>query len=274
MIFFTDAEFNDLTQFVKINYGIDLTNKKSFAEMRLGKLIEENGFDNFTSYFNFVTNDLSGVLISEFVSKLTVNHTLFYRESYHFEYLVEKVLPYFYEKAQNNREFKVWSAGCSSGEEPYTLAMTITDFLGIYKQYWDMRILATDVSEFALKKAMEGSYNIKSIDGLNPKWVCNYFINDPNNSDNVMISDKIKNEVIFRKQNLIGDKFNFKNKFQFIFCRNVMIYFDEPTRNNLINKFYDNLEDGGYLFIGMSETIDKETSKFKYIMPSLYRKES
>ena len=273
MIQFTDAEFYNLTSFVKVNYGIDLSNKKTFAELRLQRLIEEHGFDNFTAYFNYVTNDMSGIAISDFISRLTVNHTLFFRESYHFDYLNEMVLPYFFEKAQDTREFRVWSAGCSTGEEPYTLAMIISDFLGIYKAYWDMRILATDVSEFALKKAITASYSMDSINDLNPRWMKEYFTRDPNNPDHVFIADKIKDEIIFRKHNLIGDKFHFKNKFHFIFCRNVMIYFDEPTRNALINRFYENLEDGGYLFIGMSETISKSASDFKYVMPSVYRKE-
>lgn len=274
MIVLTNEEFESLTSFIKVNYGINLQNRKSFAEMRLQRLMEENNFTNFTDYFNFVCNDISGLAISNFVSSLTINHTLFYRESHHFKYLAEVVLPYLFKTEKDRRDLRIWSAGCSTGEEPYTLAMIISDFLGVYKQQWDSKILATDISTFALKKAVEGKYPADSIDDLNPNWVKNYFVKSQAESDYVYVTQAIKDEIIFRKFNLVSDQFNFKNKFHFIFCRNVMIYFDEPTKNKLINKFYDSLENGGYLFIGMSETIDKDATSFKYVMPSVYRKEA
>lgn len=273
MIDLTNAEFESLTSFVKINYGMDLAKRKTFVQLRLQKLMAENNFTNFTDYFSFACSDITGVAISNLISSLTINYTLFYREAYHFDYLIQEVLPYFYKKEQLTKDFRIWSAGCATGEEPYTLAMILSDFLGIQKSQWDMKILATDISTFALKKAVLGTYPIDSVECLDPSWIKNYFVKDENDPEIVHISPRIKDEVIFRKLNLVGDSFNFRHKFHFIFCRNVMIYFDEPTRNNLIRKFYDILDDGGYLFVGMSETIDKDASKFKYVMPSVYRKE-
>jgi len=273
MIELSNEEFEMLTSFIKVNYGLDLAARKSFVQMRLQKLIQENNFTTFTDYFTFACSDITGVAISDLVSRMTVNYTLFYRESYHFDYLTNEVLPKLCQKEQFSKDLRIWSAGCSTGEEPYTLAMILFDFLGVQKNQWDMKILATDISTFALKKAVVGAYPVDSVECLNPLWVKRYFEPSQKDPELVNISPRIKEEVIFRKLNLVGDSFNFRHKFHFIFCRNVMIYFDEPTRNNLIRKFYDILDDGGYLFIGMSETIDKDASKFKYIMPSVYRKE-
>lgn len=267
-----EKEFENLTAFVKVNYGMDLSNRRAFVEMRIDRMMRESGYTDFTEYFNYVCSDFSGTIISNFISNLTINHTLFYRESMHYEFLRDKVLPELYAKEQEKKDLRIWSAGCSSGEEPYTIAMVVADFLGINKPNWNMQILATDLSVLALRHGIEASYPRESIDELSPQWVKSYFQNDPKNTENVLVRPIIKDEVVFRRLNLIGDTFNFKNKFHFIFCRNVMIYFDESTKNNLIRKYYDLLEVGGYLFIGMSETIDKSASDFKYVLPSIYRK--
>lgn len=273
MITLTNKEFHDLTSFVKTNYGLDLSARKTFVEMRLQRLMTSNEYDTFTNYFNYVCNDMTGVAVSDFISTLTVNYTLFFREAFHFEYLKDTVLPYLYHKEQLKKDLRIWSAGCATGEEPYTLAMVIADYLNINKSLWDTQILATDISEAALRKAIVGTYNIESVADISREWVKSYFVTDPDDSEIIHVSDNIKNEVIFRKHNLVSETFPFKQQFHVIYCRNVMIYFDEPTKNKLIRKFYDHLADGGYLFIGMSETIDKDVSKFKYIKPSIYRKE-
>ncbi|MDL2287310.1 chemotaxis protein CheR [Eubacteriales bacterium OttesenSCG-928-G02] len=272
MIKLTNMEFEELISFVKINFGIDLATRKVFVETRLQKLMTENKYTDFKSYFEYVCSDFTGVAAANFISGLTVNYTLFYRESYQFNFFTETVLPELVESEAEKKDLRIWSAGCSTGEEPYTISMLINDYFGTDKWNWDTTILATDISMFALQKAVEGIYPIESIENLNPEWINKYFIFNED-QETVSISPKLKNEVIFRKQNLMSYKFNFKQKFHAIFCRNVMIYFDEPTRYALIEKFYDHLCDGGYLFIGVSETIDRNNSKFKYIMPSIYKKE-
>jgi Methylase of chemotaxis methyl-accepting proteins len=269
----TDEEFDSLLSFVKVNYGIDLSTRRTFVEIRMQKLLRIRDFTDFTTYFNFICSDMTGVALSEFISNLTINYTLFLREPYHFEYMKSTVLPYFYEKEQLKKDLRIWSAGCSTGEEPYTLAMMISDYLGAYKPLWDTKILATDISETVLKKAISGSYYVESVEKLPPNWLRSYFRTDPDDPEIIYVSDQIKKEVIFRKHNLVSDMFTFKQKFHVIYCRNVMIYFDEITKKKLIKKFYDNLVDGGYLFIGMSETIDKDEFGFKYIKTSVYRKE-
>lgn len=273
MIKITTQEYTELSSFVKVNYGMDLSSRKNFIEMRLQKLMEKYNYNNFTDYFNYICSDLTGVLVSEFINTVTVNYTLFYREAYHFDFLKNTVLPDLFQKEQSKKDLKIWSAGCSTGEEPYTIAMVLADFFSIYRSQWDTKILATDISTVALKKAIEGIYPYVSTEGLNPNWFKYYFIINPEEREHIHISPEIKKEVIFRKHNLVGENFNFKSKFHFIFCRNVMIYFDEPTKTRLLNRMYDSLEDGGFLFIGMSETIEKDTTKFKHINSSIYRKE-
>lgn len=269
----SSADMTELITFVKANYGINLAAKKIFVEMRLQKSMAEHGHTDFQKFFAYICSDLTGALLADFISKLTVNYTLFNRESLHFDFLTSTVLPELYQKEQADKVLRIWSAGCASGEEPYTLAMVLQDYFNVQKPFWDTKILATDISTTALKKAQEAEYPVESIRDLNPGWVKRYFVRDPEHSDVVRITPAIQNEVIFRKLNLVGMTYQFKKKFHFIFCRNVMIYFDEKTKNMLINRLYHMLEDGGYLFIGMSETIDKTASPFLYVQPSVYRKE-
>ncbi len=268
----TESEFREIVSFVKVNYGIDLGNRRNFVEMRVGRLMDATGFDSFSEYFGSICADITGVQVSDFINHLTVNYTLFYREHIHFDYLRSVVLPWMVEKEQVGHDLRMWSAGCASGEEPYTIAMVIADYLGLNRPLWDAKILATDISTVALKKAVAAEYPAGSVDGLNPSWIKRYFVMDPQKKDIVTIASDIRSEVIFRKLNLVGSPFQFKRKFHFIFCRNVMIYFDEETKNRLLNRLYDVLEDGGYLFIGLSETIEKNATRFEYVMPSVYRK--
>lgn len=144
------------------------------------------------------------------------------------------------------------------------------DYLKEDKKLWDTKILATDISSKVLNEAMEGIYSKDQIKLLPSQWRLSYFKRIDN--ENYMIVDNIKKEVIFRKFNLMNKVFPFRKKFHVIFCRNVMIYFDSKTRTELINKFYDILEYGGYLFIGLTESIQRNESKFQYVMPSVYRK--
>ncbi len=273
MIRISQIDLNELNAFVKANYGIDLANKKTFVELRVQKSMTEYGYTDFQEFFSFICSDVTGTALADFISSLTVNYTLFNREAVHFDFLTSKVLPDLCIREQDKKELNIWSAGCATGEEPYTLAMILSDYFNIQKGLWDTKILATDISTIALKKAQQAEYPAESIRDLNPNWVKRYFVQDPDDPEIVYIAPVIRNEIIFRKHNLVGAPFQFKKKFHFIFCRNVMIYFDERTKKLLINRMYEVLEDGGYLFIGMSETIEKDWSDFVYIQPSVYRKE-
>lgn len=271
MVSITEKEFRQLAEYIKINYGIHLKEeKKALVTGRLQNVLQQAGFNNFTDYFDHVVNDKSGESVILLVNKITTNHTFFMREPDHFYFFRDNVLPFLAETVPD-KDLRIWCAASSSGEESYTLAMIIDEFFGTEKFFWDTKILATDISEKVLGIAQRGVYSNERLAPLPSIWKLNYFKKYDN--DNSVICEKIRNEVIYRKFNLMDSVFPFKKKFHTIFCRNVMIYFDNDTKTRLINKLYDHMEKGGYLFIGHSESLNRETTKFKYIKPSIYRKE-
>jgi chemotaxis protein methyltransferase CheR len=271
VITITDKEFKQLAAYIKANYGINLRDEKqALVTGRLQSELVQNGFNNFSEYYKYIVSDKTGSAIPNLINKITTNHTFFMREEEHFHYFRNIIIPYL-TSTVNKKDLRIWSAGCSSGEEPYTLAMILDDYLGKEKIWWDTKILATDISGKVLEKAKKGVYNNQELASIPSSWKLKYFKETEN--DNSVLIDKIRDEVIYRKFNLMEEIFPFKQKFHVIFCRNVMIYFDNETRRNLVNKFYEALEYGGYLFIGHSESISRDETNFKYISPAVYRKE-
>jgi len=238
---------------------------------RLSNVLAEKNFVSFAEYFDYLVADKTGDAVVTLIDKITTNHTFFMREVDHFNFFKEKVLPQLMSTSRD-KDLRIWSAGCSSGEEPYTLAMLLDEFFGVDKKWWDAKILATDISSRVLDIAVKGIYNNESIAMIPAYWKLSY-LEKLGNEKSVLIP-KIRNEVIYRKFNLMDRNFPFKKKFHVIFCRNVMIYFDNKTKIDLVKKFYDLTEPGGYLFIGHSESLDRNETAYKYIMPAVYRKES
>jgi chemotaxis protein methyltransferase CheR len=267
----TDREFTELVQFIKRNYGINLAQKRSLVLGRLHNYIVQSGFDSFSAYFHYVVSDRTDQAGTVLLNKLTTNHTYFMREPQHFEFLEKVVLPNFVKVVRTDKDLRIWSAGCSTGEEPYTLAMIIDSFLGTEKWQWDTKVLATDISAAALERAHKGIYPSSQLAALPSSWRTKYFrrIDD----EYTTLGEKIREEVIFRRFNLMNAAFPFKKKFHVIFCRNVMIYFDADTRRELVNRFYEHMEPGGYLFIGHSESLNRNESKYAFVAPAIYRKE-
>ncbi|KJS20589.1 MAG: chemotaxis protein CheR [Clostridiaceae bacterium BRH_c20a] len=260
-----------MAAYIKANYGIHLKDeKRTLVTGRLHNVLIQNNFSNFSEYYKHIISDKTGEAAAMLINKITTNHTFFMREANHFFYFRDKVLPYLTSMVKE-KDLRIWSAGCSSGEEPYTLAMVIDEFLGNEKMWWDAKVLATDISSKVLEEAHKGIYSSEEIATIPSQWKLSYF--KKYDSENYILVDKIRNEVIYRKFNLMDGTFPFKRKFHVIFCRNVMIYFDAQTKCELVNKFYESMEYGGYLFIGHSESLNREETKFKYIMPALYRKE-
>ncbi|MBP2649193.1 MAG: chemotaxis protein CheR [Firmicutes bacterium] len=268
MVKLKNDEFVELVEYLKSNYGINLTHKKNLIEGRLGNLLQERGFNTFAEYLVEVFADRSKQEMMTLINKLTTNHTFFMREASHFDYFRDRVLPYLVDTV-TDKDLRIWSAGCSYGQEPYTLAMILADYFASEKTVWNSKILATDISVEALQKAEKGIYTAEDVQGIPPGWKLNYFSAV---DKNFQVCSKIRNEVIYRVFNLIDEVLPFKRKFHIIMCRNVMIYFDEPTKNKLIDKFYEITEPGGYLFIGHAESINKLTSRYKFVMPAVYRK--
>ncbi len=270
MIDITDKEFNKFSIFIKRNYGINLKKEKKVMFMgRMQNVLSDSGFDNFDDYYDYVVSDITGQAAITLIDKVSTNHTYFMREADHFKYFQDKILPYLKATVQN-KDLRIWCAASSTGEEAYTIAMILDEFFGNDKLLWDKKILASDISESVLDTASKGIYSSERIKPLPSQWRQNYFRKYDN--ENYIINNFIKNEVLFRKFNLMENVFPFKKKIHVIFCRNVMIYFDNETRDGLIRKFYDTIEPGGYLFLGHSETINRSCSNFEYVMPSVYRK--
>jgi chemotaxis protein methyltransferase CheR len=230
----------------------------------------QSGFKGFSDYFSYVKNDLTGKAGVTLINKLTTNHTYFLREPQHFQFMERVVLPYLVAKENVKKDLRVWSAGCSSGEEPYTIAMMLDSYFGNEKYLWDTTILATDISTSVLEKAHKAIYLNQQLKMLPDGWRAKYF--NKINTESSILKELIRRQVIFRRFNLMNEIFPFKKKFHLILCRNVMIYFDAKTKRELINRFYEHMEPGGYLFIGHSESVDRYESKYQFVEPAIYRK--
>ena len=267
--FMTDEEFYRIYTFLKSRYGIDMGRKKEIVVGRMEHYIKMKGYPSYTAYMNVLEKDITGNLEKELVNLLTTNHTFFMREHEHFDYLKQIVLPWLRQKEAKNKDLCIWCGAASTGEEPYTLAMIMKDFFGLEHHLWNTEILATDISTEVLRQAIRGKYTREQIDKIPQAWKNRYFREDINHEFEV--SEESKKEVIFRQFNLM-DPFPFKRKMHIVFLRNVMIYFDSATKRQLIQKVYDVMEPGGYLFIGRTEVIDRKQIPFQFVRPSIFRK--
>ena len=263
----TDEDFMKIVKHIKDNYGINLIQKRLLIEGRLGFTVMEKGFVCYKDYIDYILKDTESEDYRIFLNKLTTNHTYFMREQEHFEFFIKTVLPHI-ENTVKDRDVRIWSAGCSFGNEPYNLAMYIDEYFGERKSSWDLKILATDISSKALLAAKEGIYKVADLNDIPPHWLDKYFIKV--DSQNYQICDKIRKEVAFKYLNLMED-FNHKKPFDLILCRNVMIYFDAVTKDRLVDKFFDETKDDGYLFIGHAENLSKNC-KYHLIKPSIFQK--
>ena len=271
MVAIKEQEFRQFADYIKDNYGIHFKNeKKALVAGRLNHVLSSMNMNSLTEYLQYVTADKTGQAASQMLDKLTTNYTFFMRESVHFQFFNDKVLPYL-QKTVKNKDLRIWSAACSTGEEPYTLAMIMDEFFGLEKAAWDTKVLATDISSGVLSVARAGVYGKEKVAELPALWRQKYF--KEYDAGNYILSDKIRNEVIFGNLNLMDSVYPFKRKMHVIFCRNVMIYFDNDTKDKLVQRLYDVTEPGGFLFIGHSEGLNRETTRYKYVMPAVYRKE-
>lgn len=269
MIKISDHDFFVFTDFLKKNFGINLSKKRTLIEGRMNNYLLRKGFSDYSSYLQELFQDPSGEEVNNVINFLTTNYSYFMREWDHFEFYKSTILPKMKDHIKNF-DLRVWSAGCSTGEEPYMLAMLTDEFFAQDRALWDKKILATDISEKVLNQARSGIYDNASLEKVPKLWMSNYF--NRLDKETCQVKDALRKEVIFRRFNLMEPVFPFKKKFHVIFCRNVMIYFDNETKRNLVQKYYDATEDGGYLIVGQSESIDRATSKYGYIMPSVYQK--
>jgi chemotaxis protein methyltransferase CheR len=237
-----DQDFQHFIQKVKQKTGIDLAQyKEAQMKRRLTSLREKRGFQQFTSYFDAMINDT--VLFNEFLDRMTINVSEFFRNHGRWEVLEKKILP---RLISQNKKLKVWSAACSTGEEPYSLVMLLTRFFPLK----DIGVRATDLDINAIQRAKQGVYVERSIQDVPKDLVDSYFTK---NGIQYLMSSEIKSKVAFEKQNLLADPFD--QNFDLIVCRNVMIYFTEEAKSVLYQKFSKALRPGGVLFVGSTEQI-------------------
>lgn len=251
----SDADFLRLTQFIQHTYGIDLTKKRQLIVSRLSYTIQTMGYENFDSFISQLLTKRNPSDIELVINKLTTNYTFFMREPAHFNFFQKTILPELVLKHEKDRVLSIWSAGCSSGEEPYTIAMYLRDYLGLRAKDWDTRIYATDISQKALSAANEGIYDLP--DTIPSEWKRRYFQLDAK-SGRFQVIPEIRKHIKFQTFNLMTP-IRFPTKFDVIFCRNVMIYFDQPTKDALVQRFFQATKPGGYLLIGHSETLNRNS---------------
>ena len=241
--------------------------KDGLVKARLMKRLKHLQLPSFEAYIEHVKNEKSGHELAIMVDELTTNKTNFYREIAHFDYLAEHVLPVLSKKGK----MRIWSAACSTGEEPYTLSMQIQDSVRNLNGM-DARILATDISPTVLKNAQEGVYEENRMEGVPESHRRKYFIKVKQDQGiSYRINNDVRSRITFARLNLMSS-WPMQGPFDVIFCRNVMIYFDKQTRENLIRRFYEILQPGGYLFVGHSESLSSLTHDFEYVQPAIYVK--
>ena len=262
----SDEDFRKLTNFIKAQYGITLQQKRQLVTSRLSSMLTEQGYTSFSEFVAQLLKERDPQKIEQVLNRLTTNYTFFMRETEHFDFFTKVILPELVRKYQSKKSLAIWSAGCSSGEEPYNLSMYIKDYLGMQASQWDTRILATDISQKALAKAKKGVYEVP--DTVPESWRKKYF--KKIEGSRYAVSPEIRNNVIFQTFNLM-DPIKFRTKFDVIFCRNVMTYFDQPTKDALVRRFYDATVPGGYLMISHSENLSKD-APYTTVAPSTFQK--
>lgn len=270
----SERDFRKISNLVYDHCGINLHDgKKELVRARLAKRLRMGRFTTFKEYLKHVLNDKTGTEFSILIDALSTNLTSFFREAQHFEFLRKIFLPKLLERKRTQRNYRIraWCAGCSSGEEPYSIAITLLESVQ-GKGRWDIKVLATDISTRMLETAHRGIYDEARI-GPVPKIQRNKYlkVQHINNEKAFEVKKVIRDVVILKYLNLM-DRWPIKGPLDFIFCRNVMIYFDKPTQQTLISRYWDLLDSGGVLFTGHSESLTGIEHKFNYIQPTIYAK--
>jgi len=265
-----NKEFAGFRDLIYKEAGIKLSElKKALVQARLSKRIRALGLESYSDYYVYLLDNYDSEKIN-FINAITTNKTEFFREKKHFDYLNEIVLPAF---EKTGRKFlRVWSAGCSSGEEAYSIGITLLEyFMG--KPRPDIKILATDIDTQVLDAALKGIYKKEQVNIIEPDILRRYFLKGRGGFNGYyQIKDSLGGMVYFRRLNLQDDSFPMKGRFDIIFCRNVIIYFDRPTQKRLFDKIHDYLADDGHLFIGHSENITSFTDRFVLVGNTMYKK--
>jgi chemotaxis protein methyltransferase CheR len=267
-----DSEFDFIRSLVyersRISLGPD---KRQLVSARLGKRLRATNLPSVTDYCRLLKSGEAGEELSHLIDAISTNHTFFFRESAHFDFLREKAIPELAARARSERwsNLRVWSSACSSGEEPYSIAITLTECSGT----WPWAIEATDISHRILKKAAAAIYDEESVSRLPVTMLRAYFQRGFGpQAGKYRVKPALRDRVNFQHLNLLAGEPPFAEPFHVIFCRNVMIYFDRPTQEELIARLTRRLVPGGYLFVGHSESLTPVRHTLRAIRPAIYQK--
>jgi len=269
----TREEYDLFRDLIYRHAGINLGDQKlQLVRARLGARLRAGGFSSYREYYNFVKGDRSGQELTQLIDAISTNTTHLFREAKHFDFLAETARRWATDRRNPRCPIRIWSAGCSSGEEPYTIAMTMDDLARRTKGL-QFKLLATDISTRVLAKAQRGLFEADKLAKVPPEFRKRYFVSTARDGRELFqISPDIRRQIRFARLNLMDERFPFRNKIDIIFCRNVMIYFDRPTQERLVAKFAAVLAPGGYLLIGHSESLNNIKHPLAYIMPTVYQK--
>ena len=268
----SDREFQLFQEIIYRETGIHMSDKKKkLVVARLSKRLRALNLRTFTEYYNYLKKSpqADGEIVN-LINRITTNKTDFFRERHHFDFLLRELYPGMIEESRTTgiRRLRIWSAGCSSGEEPYTLAMVALEAFKAQRG-WDIKVLATDLDTEMLQKAIAGIYPTQSVSPVPKDYLHKYFLRK---GENYEANNALKSMIAFRRLNLMDETFPMKFPFDIIFCRNVIIYFDTKTKEELLNKFYRHLKPKGYMFIGHSESLMHMKDRFRYLKHTIYQK--
>lgn len=265
-----EKDFNLFREVIYRESGINLSPmKKALVQSRLMRRMRELQIRDFNEYYEYLNENYDDERI-HLINCITTNKTDFFREAGHFDYMKNEVLPRYVK--ENRKSIRIWSAGCSTGEEPYTIAISLLEFFKD-KTLPDIKILATDIDTKVLETAMEGTYKEETVKVVDREVLRRYALKGVGkNAGYYRMKDSVKKMIYFKRLNLLADTFPLKNKFDIIFCRNVVIYFDRNSQVKLFKQFYNYLNNDGYLFIGHSETLTSVSNLFQFRGRSVYGK--
>lgn len=269
----TDTEFRQLRDFIHAHTGIALSeHKRALVYSRLAKRLRFHRLDCFADYYALLTEqDPEGVELVEMINCITTNKTDFFREPHHFRFLADHVFSELRTRSAGSRRLRIWSAGTATGEEAYTLAMTVREAFP-QSENWDIRILATDIDTRVLAHAEKGEYTTDQAERIPNQLLHRYFYQgEGENEGRVQAKQVLKDLIRFRRLNFMDDPWPMKGPFDAIFCRNVIIYFNRATQRRLIERFTQLLRPGGYLFLGHSESLIEAGHKLRHMSQSVYQ---
>ncbi|MFK5857080.1 MAG: CheR family methyltransferase [Bacteroidota bacterium] len=268
-----DKDFKRLGKFIYDNYGINLyPQKQVLVKSRLQRRLSILGMSSYSEYCDYVLKHEHGKEEAiHMIDRISTNKTDFFREDDHFDYLSETLLKYYFAET-GKKKLRIWSAGCSSGEEPYTIAMVLSEQKGSIP-FFDFSIFASDISTTVLKKAKAAVYPESDLEEIPTVYHSKYLLKSKDKTKKqIRITSNIRNKVKFFRYNLLGSKSPFNKPVDVIFCRNTLIYFDRQTQQRVINHLISNLPIGGYLFLGHSESLINMSFPLKNVFPSVYKK--